>query len=114
MTATRHTVNPAPACSHMTGPNLSLLNKMPLATVLLATDGRVLHWNPAAEELLGWYRDEVLGKPLPMVGPDRQIEFHDLLEKLKQGEALQQIEVCRYRRDGYPVWINLSSVPPIR
>ena len=48
-------------------PDLSylLFDASPLATFATDTDGTVIYWNPAAEELFGWTRDEVWGQPLP-------------------------------------------------
>ncbi len=37
----------------------------PLATFAVDASGVVIYWNAAAERLLGWTRDEVLGQPLP-------------------------------------------------
>ena len=42
-----------------------LFDACPLATFAVDTDQVVIYWNPAAEELLGWTRNEVLGQPLP-------------------------------------------------
>lgn len=42
-----------------------LFDASPLATFATDTDKIVIYWNPAAEDLLGWKRDEVLGEPLP-------------------------------------------------
>ena len=37
----------------------------PLATFAVDVNGEVIYWNAAAERLLGWTRDEVLGQQLP-------------------------------------------------
>ncbi|HUJ50048.1 MAG TPA: PAS domain-containing protein [Bryobacteraceae bacterium] len=42
-----------------------LFDACPLAAFATDTDLMVIYWNPAAEDLLGWTRDEVLGQPLP-------------------------------------------------
>lgn len=59
-------------------PDLSnlLFDASPLAT--FATDGHsnVIYWNPAAERLLGWTREEVLGRRLPLLFPGRLINKH--------------------------------------
>lgn len=38
----------------------------PLPVMILAADGEVIEWNRAAEEVLGWTRDEVLGRSDPV------------------------------------------------
>jgi PAS domain-containing protein len=45
-----------------------LLDASPLATFALDAGGTVVYWNPAAERLLGWKRDEVLGHQLSTFG----------------------------------------------
>lgn len=46
----------------------ALLDTLPVAFVAHDQLGKVVLWNPAAELLLGWSRDEVLGRssPLPL------------------------------------------------
>jgi PAS domain S-box-containing protein len=72
----------------------------PLAIYGLSPDGRVISWNPAAEEMLGWRDDEVLGRRLPFVQQDKIEEFHDLMQRLLRGETLNGAHVVRQRRDG--------------
>ncbi len=45
-----------------------LLDASPLATFALDAGGTVVYWNSAAERLLGWKRDEVLGHQLSALG----------------------------------------------
>jgi PAS domain-containing protein len=40
-------------------------------SIIIAPDSMVLFWNAAAERLFGWSSAEVLGRPLPLVPPDR-------------------------------------------
>jgi PAS domain-containing protein len=42
-----------------------LFDVSPLATFAVDSHNHVIYWNSAAEDLLGWTRDEVLGHPLP-------------------------------------------------
>ncbi len=45
-----------------------LLDACPLTIFAVDASGFVVYWNPAAERLLGWKRDEVIGQPLPVAG----------------------------------------------
>jgi len=47
-------------------PLAALLDALPVAFVAHDPDGNVVLWNPAAEALLGWSREEVLGRPSPI------------------------------------------------
>jgi PAS domain-containing protein len=46
----------------------AFLDASPLATFAMDAGGTVVYWNPAAERLLGWKRDEVLGHQLSAFG----------------------------------------------
>lgn len=46
----------------------AILDASPLATFAVDGNGVVVYWNPAAERLLGWKREEVLGQHLPTAG----------------------------------------------
>ena len=43
----------------------NMLDSSPLAAFAVDVAGAVVYWNTAAERLLGWKRDEVLGQPPP-------------------------------------------------
>ena len=80
----------------------------PLAIMVLEPDGRVRHWNPAAERMLGWAASEVIG---PYVPEDRQEEFARLRARVLAGEAFSGIEVTRVRKDGTPIEVSVSTAP---
>lgn len=44
---------------------INLLDSSPLAAFAVDVTGAVVYWNAAAERLLGWKREEVLGQPPP-------------------------------------------------
>lgn len=46
----------------------ALLDASPLATFAVDGNGAVVYWNPAAERLLGWKREEALGQRIPAGG----------------------------------------------
>ncbi|HZP84430.1 MAG TPA: GAF domain-containing protein, partial [Chthonomonadaceae bacterium] len=55
-----------------------LAASMPLAVLAWDRETRILHWNPAAAQMLGWQTDEARGMPikdiLPACSPDRTLE----------------------------------------
>jgi PAS domain-containing protein len=61
----------APVTPEMTP---TVFDASPLATYAVDSSNFVVYWNPAAERLLGWRRDEVLGQILPM---DIKGHLHD-------------------------------------
>src|SRR2546428_1379178 len=84
-----------------TGELLSaMLQSSPLAMIQLDRELRVTEWNPAAERLFGWSREEAVGKPPPFRTPQVDAEFRSLWEGVLRGGSVDGVEVRRPRRDG--------------
>jgi PAS domain S-box-containing protein len=71
----------------------------------------VTAWNRGAEELYGWRADEVLGRSVMEIArmdisDERLAELHRQLDETDQ----QRAEVMAYRKDGTPVWVELTNV----
>jgi len=89
-----------------------LVEAAPIPIYDIDADGRVGGlWNPAAERVFGWRREEIRGRPLPIVPEDAeaQAEFAGWREKVLAGERVAGVELLRRRRDGSPVYISLST-----
>jgi hypothetical protein len=65
--ANEKTVEPGKGVTAASDPT-SLLDASPLAAFAVDVNGAVIYWNSAAENLLGWRRDEVVGQPFPSPG----------------------------------------------
>lgn len=90
----------------------TIVDAVPLAMVGLDLEGNVHSiWNKAAERMFGWSADEVMGRPPPMVAAESDDEFRGLLEKLRNGQSLDGIEVRRRRRDGSPTDYAIYATP---
>ena len=64
-------------------------------------DGTVVSWNRGAERLFGYLAEEVIGKPITVMNPpDRFHEESQIIERLCQGEHLDQFETVRCWKDG--------------
>ncbi|MBJ6760408.1 GAF domain-containing protein [Myxococcaceae bacterium JPH2] len=85
----------------------AVIQASPAAIMLLDPDGIVRLWNPAAERMLGWTAEEVIGQVLPAVPESRQEEFRQHLERVTQGTVLAGAETERLRRDGGTVQVAL-------
>lgn len=83
----------------------------PLPLFVLDSGGRVQRWNAAAEETFGWGAEEAVGKPLPVVPPDRRGEFEALRDRVLAGESFPGKELRGRRRDGEEVEVRLSTAP---
>ncbi len=89
----------------------ALIESSPMAIVALDTERRVTLWNAAAESVLGWSADEVLGGPYPVVAPDGRAGHLSIVDRLVRGEILRNEELVRVRRDGSVVHLLMSAAP---
>jgi PAS domain S-box-containing protein len=97
---------------HSTNDKLSaLVASSPLAIITMDPDGRVETWNPAAERIFGWTAEEAIGVILPYVNHDMINDLHNILNQLKKGVPLNNLEIIREKKDKSLVNINLSTVP---
>jgi PAS domain S-box-containing protein len=69
-------------------------------------------WNPAAERIFGWSSEEMLGRGgLPMAPPAKHAEGEELFERVQAGEALNDYETVRLRKDGTLVAVSIAAAP---
>jgi PAS domain S-box-containing protein len=87
----------------------TLIAASPLPIVIIAPDCVVQLWNPAAERLFGWSEAEVLGKPIPIVPPEKQEECRQVRETAMNGEIFSGVETYRCKRDGSTVIVSISA-----
>ena len=76
---------------------------------ILATDpdGLILTWNPGAERLYGYTRDEVLGKHVSLLHTRKELEA-DLLDRLRNGGRVSQMETVKLTKDGREIDVSLT------
>ncbi len=85
----------------------ALVDSAPVAIYMVDLDGRVLLWNPAAENTFGWSAAEAVGEILPIVQEDRLEEFAAFRRRILDGHPLIGVVVERRRRDGQPIDLEL-------
>lgn len=90
---------------------MTVIDASPTGITVLDREGNVRAWNRAAERIFGWQKEEVLGRPLPIVPPNRREEHLTLLGLALEGETLAGIEVVRRKKDGSLVDISLWTAP---
>jgi PAS domain S-box-containing protein len=83
------------------------------AIVSADSSGRLLTWNGGAERLFGWTAEEVVGRPLTVIIPERFRQLHQegIARVGRTGVsklAGQVVELSGLRRDGTEVPIELS------
>ncbi len=88
-----------------------LLEASPGAVVLYDAQLRISEWNAAAERLYGYERDEVLGRPLPTVLPEKQGELQEFMARVEGGNAVLDVETMRRRKSGDSFDVQLTLLP---
>ena len=77
-------------------------------------NGIVQTWNRAAERMLGYTAEEMIGRSIRcIIPPDRQSEEDEVLTRIRRGDAIEHYETVRMRKDGSLIDISLS-VSPVR
>ncbi|MCU1623005.1 MAG: hypothetical protein JWL79_1850, partial [Frankiales bacterium] len=90
----------------------ALLKLSPLPIAILDADGRIREWNPAAVDLLGWNRSEVLGRVLHEMFPeDERGGLGQLWSELPAGRKARVARSDRLHRDGRPVPVEILLAP---
>jgi PAS domain S-box-containing protein len=90
----------------------ALIDSSPLALVEFGLDTRIRLWNPAAERIFGWSREEMLGRAgLPMAPPAKRAESEELFERVRAGEWVNDYETVRQRKDGTLVDVSIAAAP---
>ena len=89
----------------------AIIEASPLAIIALDPEVNLTLWNTAAEMMFGWKKEEVLGKPYPIIPADRREEVMDNILGLKEGEARRSMETCRRHKDGTLIDVSLSTAP---
>lgn len=83
-----------------------ILDNIRDAVVVVGSNGNVSFWNPGAEKLFGWSKEEILGQPFRSRFPhDTQaIGMESLCERLRESDWDGEYE--DYRKDGTSIWVE--------
>jgi PAS domain S-box-containing protein len=75
-------------------------------------DGTVVSWNTGAEKLYGYSAPEMIGRSISVLCPQyRPEELFEIMERVKLGEQVQQLETVRLRKDNTPVEVSVVISP---
>jgi PAS domain S-box-containing protein len=89
-----------------------VIDSSPVALVEFALDTSIRLWNPAAERIFGWTREEILGQGgLPMAPPSKRAESEELFARVRAGESINDYETVRQRKDGSLVAVSIAAAP---
>jgi PAS domain S-box-containing protein len=90
-----------------------LLTHAPDAIITLNENGAITEWNPGAEKLFGYTREETLGRKVEDLISTEQIrkEVDALTGMFISGEKILPMESVRFRKDGTPVNVVIAGSP---
>lgn len=72
-------------------------------------DGIITSWNYGAEKMYGYTQEEAIHQPISMIIPaDRQEEMTEILNKIRNGENIDNYETIRKKKDGSLVDVSIS------
>ncbi len=84
------------------------------AIIAATLDGILTDWNAGAERMLGYSRNEIIGKHISLITPpELRSEPQDSQAKLLKGESVVRMESMRQRKDGKLIHVAIA-VSPIR
>ena len=76
-------------------------------------DGIITSWNPAAERMYGYSRQEIIGRSIDLLVPEDHVDELDaLVAKINAGLAVERLSTVRIRKDGtrFPVSLTVSPI----
>jgi len=78
----------------------------------LTLDGIVTDWNPAAERLYGYSKEEILGQSIAaLVPPELRGKTGNLLDTVRAGGVVRQLDTRRMAKDGRRIDVSISMTP---
>jgi len=89
----------------------AIVQASPLGILAVDRDGRVALWNPAAEGLFGWRKEEIVGQPVPHVPEAERSAFQQVLEQEFQGQTFREHETRRITKTGKTVETAVWTAP---
>jgi PAS domain S-box-containing protein len=91
---------------------VSLVESSHDAIIGKTLDGIITSWNPGAERIYGYRREEVLGKPMSLlVPPGRENELPDIFERIKVRHQVEHHVTERIRKDGTVIDVSVTVSP---
>jgi len=87
-----------------------LIDFVPYPIEILTVDGRVYYLNRAFTEMFGWTLEELEGKFIPFVPPERKQETADNYRRLLKEKVLQRQETRRLTKDGRILDVAMRAV----
>lgn len=84
------------------------------AIISKTLDGVVSSWNIKAQNLFGYSEEEIVGRPITLLFPERlKNEETQILQKIYRGESISHFDTIRLHKNGTPIDVSVT-ISPIR
>jgi two-component system cell cycle sensor histidine kinase/response regulator CckA len=98
--------------SEQTGLLRAIVGSAHDAIYTVGRDFTILSWNPAAEALLGYAPEQIVGRDLDLlVAPDRRADQREMFALIAAGARLERFRTRRRHRDGRWIPVTLAMSP---
>jgi PAS domain S-box-containing protein len=75
-------------------------------------DGTIRSWNTAAEAILGYSAEEMIGRNISLLfPPERLAEEASIVERIRRGERVEHHETERRHKDGRDIPVSIAISP---
>ena len=82
------------------------------AIISKKTDGTIISWNKAAEQLYGYTKDEMIGRNISMIIPQERLgEMNEIISRIKKGDSVNNFETLRVCKDGKIIDVAVTISP---
>lgn len=82
------------------------------AILSLSPEGSILSWNAAAERMLGYTAEEIIGRPVfNLVPEDFMVQETRIIDSVHHGQTVKKVESRRRRKDGRLIDIWIAKAP---
>jgi PAS domain S-box-containing protein len=91
----------------------AVVNSSQEAIIAKTPEGMITDWNPAAERMYGYRAGEAIGMPISalLASEEQQAELTEILQRVRDGEAIENLETTRRAKDGHLVEVELTTSP---
>jgi PAS domain S-box-containing protein len=89
-----------------------LFQNSPFSILLIETSGKIVECNPSIEKLIGYTKEELIGKKyrkLLVVPPEYMPKLLKRLELISKGESIPPLDIQLIKKDGSKIWANIES-----
>jgi PAS domain S-box-containing protein len=75
-------------------------------------NGVITNWNRAAENILGYSAQEIIGQPITRIIPAEKLEEESrILSRLRAGEKIEHFQTVRMKKNGERINVSLTICP---